>query len=1853
METLPESARHGKFADFVAALSAKFAESTSAKRMESHVRLKQLTMTKSVAEYCVELERLTRNANPDASEMDLSMMRASELIAQLTQWPEYFQLFASMEASAPHEAYDKLKALAQSIERSKKVAKAVQDVTEKRELDEVKKPRRPFQSRRGTEKPTPPEPLQTKDSENRQPPKDSIARPAINDDKGRKCLNCGQPGHFRRDCKEKPRKSDHENPSNTEQTRNAHRTKRTFTTVLENWSCRAAGIQHPVDEMFGGKTTQEVHLLGRTEEALLDSGSQVSILPLELLLAAAKSGYDLDDDVEEVKLNKNTRVYDASGNLMVFKGAVKLTLELEGGPRRRVIFFVKKGGDGTIVLGTNILSAMGFQTSAFPRKLVPLRSVSTQTETVVKKTKKGKTTSKADNQDIKALIAARVYIKPGETKNIAVKTDKRRAQQILWSNCGLIPNTICNPHSETVSIPVTNTMEVAKVFRMGECVGTWDQGPIVEKAAVECVNMLERTSTPIADRWRILVELLNQNKSETKLDDEFEKVLHNYQDVFAVNEQELTQTPLVEHNIETGASPPIRQKARPIPLATRVELRKILADLEDRNIIEPSKSSWSSPIVLVQKKDGSLRLCVDYRKLNQVTRLDGHPLPTIDTILQNLKDKKYFSTLDLSSGYWQVKLAESAKEKSAFATTEGLYQFKVLPFGLASSPAEFQRLMMMVLGPLLGDEVSCYLDDIIVATASRERHIEVLSEVLERLRQACLKLNPKKCIFFEPKVEFLGHVLDKDGLHADPKKVSAIQDYPLPQSRSEMRTFLGMCSYYRKFILRFSKIAAPLHEMTSEKNPFVWSEPRRKAFETLKAALISTPVLAQPDIEGARSGAKPFCIHTDASYSGVGAVLSQKGDDNLLHPIFFASKGLSKSERNYHITDLEALAVVTALNRFHMFVYGLPVEVYTDHQPLTALFKRTNVSSRVLRWALELQKYDIKIIYVKGAANRVADALSRGAVAHTELQQGNGIPNELIVGMISEDPPWTKELRKDATYGAIITALEQGQLNEDIALPNQKRKFKVADFALQDGYLVFLDKENVRRVVPVNSRKEVFQDAHAALLAGHFGPKKVLRTLSKRVFWETMSRDVRLWSEECKKCTLFNSQPKQTPPLKPIITSEPFQMIGIDILEMGPTSEGNRYILTVIDHFSKFGGAYPIPTKDAETVARTLVVRWMMEGCRIPTRILSDQGGEFDNKLLAEIASIMGIEQVFTKGYNPRENGVTERFNKTIIGLLRKKVEVPMEWDKMLPLCVFAYNTTAHDATGDSPFFLLHGFDAKVPWNSLPTQEITPYMVDLDGYIHELVTGLKTAHDHAREQNEKARNAMKRNYDDNHKVVANPLHPGDRVYLRVPTEKGKAKHPKLTNEWSGPYRVIKVSDTSATITAINRDEEPLCIPFDELRKLPPSLDDEPVLTTRQRAKRGRPKKGNRVSANQTSFRVAVGDPREDPLHLLHPCDCGMFNTRAHVGLPGLRSDLARSKPVKNLFELASVASIALHPHWGDRKKEEELLNPSPTYMTVHGLASAIQAHSKYCYKFASALKAKEGVELEHPELFTSNPGYSIALCYRQAMARRHQITTQYEDDMPGNPIIIAMPHSFSRVLKDVNEPPTVKFIVYSHFGDMADQLNKLPISSSIVWVWPNTMPTSRDMILVQQAVERHLQCGGTMELIPPPFEISREKDWRRIAEVCREMAQFLTGPARGFDARIIDYYSTIQDEVPIKHPAVSLGVCPREGEDRFLGWQIVVFLKQLAEIVSGSLILPAFTQKQRTPKEHRSKDEPSTSREKPAAEKKELKRKPEVFYLKDVKKKRQEFDHVMKQTGRRDRQGRHKPSEPASPRRGV
>lgn len=399
----------------------------------------------------------------------------------------------------------------------------------------------------------------------------------------------------------------------------------------------------------------------------------------------------------------------------------------------------------------------------------------------------------------------------------------------------------------------------------------------------------------------------------------------------------------------------------------------------------------------------------------------------------------------------------------------------------------------------------------------------------------------------------------------------------------------------------------------------------------------------------------------------------------------------------------------------------------------------------------------------------------------------------------------------------------------------------MADFIMDQGFLTLLDGATSRRVVPPSRRRAAFEYVHSGLLAGHFGPKKVMRQLSKTLFWEMMSRDITKWSKECRECLCHNKRHPMTPPLNPIVTTKPYELVGIDLLELGPTEDGNRYALSGIDHFTKYGGAYVLPSKAVPVVARVFFERWIMEGCRILKCVLSDQGGEFSNHLMDELKLLMGIEHVYTKGYNPRENGVTGRFNETIIGMLRKKVEMPAQWDKILPYCFFAYNTTVHDSTGESPFFLLHGFDAHIPWESVPDREIGKYMVDIESYAQEMALGTKIARKYAREVNARMRERMKDCYDRRIRVCDNPVKVGDRVYMEIPTEKQSSTHPKLTNPWEGPYRVVDISD-SALVTLIHKDREPVRVPFDMLRKLPKGIPDEPLLTKKSRRKRRRPKK---------------------------------------------------------------------------------------------------------------------------------------------------------------------------------------------------------------------------------------------------------------------------------------------------------------------------------------------------------------------------------------------------------------------------
>ena len=598
--------------------------------------------------------------------------------------------------------------------------------------------------------------------------------------------------------------------------------------------------------------------------------------------------------------------------------------------------------------------------------------------------------------------------------------------------------------------------------------------------------------------------------------------LEEYHDIFSLDDDEHGETSLVEFNIDTGESRPIKQAARRVPYAARQEIAAQLSKMQDGGVIQPSNSSWASPVVLVRKRDGSLRFCVDYRALNSVTKPDVFPLPRIDDLLDKLGQAKYFTTLDLKSGYWQIKMDSSSQEKTAFATHRGLYEFRVMPFGVKNAPAVFQRLMQNVLSNLNVDTdkefVDVYLDDIIIFSGTISEHMNHLQKVLQCFKIANLKLNPKKCRFCCSEVEYLGHVITPNGFKPNVRNTEAVKEFPVPTTLRELRQFLGLTSHYRRFVKGFAKIAQPLYTLTKKDVPFHWTAECEAAFDYLKSCLITTPVLAFPDFD------RNFVLETDASILGLGAILSQIQEDGNLHPLAYASRSLSKSEKNYSATDLETLAVVWAVTHFRYYLYGHQVTIYTDHTAVKAVLETPNLTGKHARWWSKIHGSgigEVNIVHRAGKENRHADALSHQPVMPAPTEKDEEADLEVQVAkIVSTDVPDTLDelLRQQPTSTStdtddliarqladpclepIILYLKDGRLPE-----NEQQAQEIITLSKQFTILdEILYRENSKGgelpqiVIPASLKQQMMEEHHAGLLAGHFSGPRLYKTISKR-----------------------------------------------------------------------------------------------------------------------------------------------------------------------------------------------------------------------------------------------------------------------------------------------------------------------------------------------------------------------------------------------------------------------------------------------------------------------------------------------------------------------------------------------------------------------------------------------------------------------------------------------------------------------------------------------------------------------------------------------------------------------------------
>ncbi|KFM56688.1 Retrovirus-related Pol polyprotein from transposon 412, partial [Stegodyphus mimosarum] len=989
----------------------------------------------------------------------------------------------------------------------------------------------------------------------------------------------------------------------------------------------------------------------------------------------------------------------------------------------------------------------------------------------------------------------------------------------------LIASALVDLSGTVIPVRVANVTDKARVIKKGEVVA--------ECTPVTSVERKSNISKPVSSD-NIISELLQNAQLNDEEKNAAERVIKDLQDVFSRSSSDVGRTSLTQHRIDTGDHPPIKQHPRRLPIAKQEEVRALLKDMQESNVIEPSASPWASPIVLVRKKDGSTRFCVDYRRLNEVTKKDSYPLPRIDDILDTLSGSKWFSTLDLKSGYWQVEIHPDDREKTAFTTGQGLWQFKVMPFGLCNAPATFERLMETVLKGLSYEACLIYLDDIIIVGKSFEEHLENLRKVLQKLKEANLKLSPAKCKLFRQEVTYLGHVISAEGVRTDPEKVSAVKDWRRPENVHQLRSFLGLCTYYRRFVKDFSSIARPLHKLTESKQKFVWTKECENAFKNLKEALTSAPILTYPQLD------RPFILDTDASNESVGAVLSQEieGQERV---VAYWSKCLSKPERNYCVTRKELLAIVKAVEHFHHYLYGRKFLLRTDHASLAWLLNFKNPEGQIARWIQRLQEYDITIRHRKGQSHGNADALSRRPCpencrycsrVEAKYQLVNPVARQITASTLADPDPWTdKEIRKDQLQDRdikpIIELMETSNRKptwQDISSysPTTKQYWALWDsLHIRNGVLYRKFESDDGKtfrwqlVLPRSRIPDVLKELHSSPAGGHFGIMKTLQRVRERFYWNNAKDDVQKWCRTCDACVSRKGPKKRSRgKLQRYNVGAPFERIAFDILGPLPrTADGNKYILVAIDYFTKWPEAYPIPDQEAVTVAEMMIQHWISR-FGVPLQLHSDQGRNFTSAVVKELCKLLGIDKTQTTPLHPQSDGMVERFNRTILNNLSLVVSRnQQDWDKKLPLFLLAYRSAVHETTGYSPSQMLFGRDLRLPCDLLfgrpPDAPSSP-----EEYIQDLQARFEVMHNFARERVNLATEKMKTRYDT--RATGHRFNEGDKVWLWNPTRR-KGLSPKLQSPWDGPYTVLnRLNDVVVRIRK-SSNSKPKVVHYDRLQ----------------------------------------------------------------------------------------------------------------------------------------------------------------------------------------------------------------------------------------------------------------------------------------------------------------------------------------------------------------------------------------------------------------------------------------------------
>lgn len=773
--------------------------------------------------------------------------------------------------------------------------------------------------------------------------------------------------------------------------------------------------------------------------------------------------------------------------------------------------------------------------------------------------------------------------------------------------------------------------------------------------------------------------------------EKLEKVLKKYPNLFS---SKLGRANCYEHTIEMNKEEPLMRRSYNIPYAYREKMAEKLKEMEDMGIISRQATPYSSPLTFALKKDGSIRVLLDAREINKYMVAETEAPPLQIDVLNSFHGANFITTIDLNNAYFQIPINKEGKKYTGFTFNGKSYVYNVLPQGLKTSVGSFSRAMDVILGPEVREFCVNYLDDLaIITTGTLDEHLEHVDIVLGKLNDAGLTCNLQKCEFICKEIKMLGFIISTEGIRTDPDKVRAIQEFPVPKKIKQVRAFLGLCNFYRRFIPSYSESTIPLCALLQKGKKWHWGEKEQSAFERIKNEFISTIMLHHPDFH------KPYYLQTDCSGIALAGVLYQYDEDQEMKILGYHSKVLKGSELNWTTTEQEFYAVISCLKKFETYLRGNRVIIRTDHRALQFVKSWKLYNSRVTRWILYLEQFDYEVQHIAGRLNVVADVLSRYPPKAEYIQEDKERCPEICYIEYKEDHNLSIRMGKLAKWQREDSEIKEiiNRICMDDGDPNDKVG-RMASRCCMENDIVYVNMMKTGKVVymPKALTKDIIKETHLEM--GHQGPYKIIKYLKDRMYWKGLNKDVKQFTKSCHICQLAKGNNiRYVGPCKSIVTKDIGELVMADLY--GPLPKGAMgyvYILVVQDSFSKFIKLFHL--KRATAAAVVAAIKRFTKIIK-PKAIMTDNGSQFISALWRSTLNELGIKAIYTTVRNPRPN-TTERVNKELGRLFRTFChEDHRTWVKYVPKIEELYNNTLHESTGYTPCEIMYGESTKLTFD--------------------------------------------------------------------------------------------------------------------------------------------------------------------------------------------------------------------------------------------------------------------------------------------------------------------------------------------------------------------------------------------------------------------------------------------------------------------------------------------------------------------------------------------------------------------------